>query len=204
MDAKIVCGFARLNDSAFQTKVEFIEESIVGNATYPTPIPDLATVQTKINTYSTKLKAAGEGGKTAVAEKDEARADLEATMVRLSKYCELTATTLAELISSGFDVSGPPQPVVLGAIENFQVKEGLNPGELRLSLRGVRGAKAYLFQFSTTDPATGNVAWTIRSTTTCKCTLTGLSGGQRYWVRVVVLGSYAQEVYSDVLSRIAQ
>lgn len=115
------------------------------------------------------------------------------------------ANDYAALVSSNFDISKKPEPPPpMPNPENFSLEAGRNPGELLAKLKSVRGAKAYMFQFTTTDPSLGNAVWTTRFSTGCKCTLSGLASGQRHWVRVVVLGSYAQEAYTDVLSRITQ
>lgn len=206
MNPRVTISFSRLNDPALQAKAEAIVAAMTDNANFPNPSPLPAEVRAAITAYSTALAAARNGSRTDIAIKDQKREELIEMLMQLGSYVNYTAgDDYAALVSSNFDLSknresAPPLPNP----ENFMLEEGLNPGEVLASVRGVRGAKAYLFQYTTTDPTQANAAWTIRTSTSRKCTLTGLQSGQRYWVRVVVLGSYAQETYSEVLSRIVQ
>lgn len=159
---------------------------------------------TKINVFGAKLSACRNGGKTAIAEKDVARADLEATMLRLLKNCELTAITLAGLINSGVDVAGPQQEI-WHPVNNFQVKESVNPR--RASLEPcVAFAAPRLTCFNTAPPARRREhclnqphhhSLQIHPYRTYQRSqaLSGACAGR---------GSYAQEAYSHVLIRIAQ
>lgn len=205
MNHKVLNTFPRLSDPALKAKADEIMVGLSGNPAYPSPIPDLATVQNFITGYGTALSNV-KNGSAAIAIKDQKREELIATLLKLGDYVTYQAgDDYAAMVSSNFDISKKPEPAPpIPAPENFSLETGRNPGELQASLRSVRGAKAYMFQYATTDPALSNAVWHTRFSNGCKCTLTGLASGQRYWVRVVVLGSYAQEVYSDVLSRIAQ
>ena len=79
---------------------------------------------------------------------------------------------------------------------------GEQPGELLVSVRTVKGAAAYLHQYST-DPLLAETSWKGMNSTASKCKLAGLTPGTTYYLRVAAIGAKDQVLYSDVASKMA-
>ena len=65
-----------------------------------------------------------------------------------------------------------------------------------------RGARSYVVQQSP-DPPT-NTSWTqITIVVKPQTTVTGLTGGQKYWFRVAAVGPKGQSAWSDPATKLA-
>ncbi|MBD0295032.1 MAG: hypothetical protein ICV84_07515 [Flavisolibacter sp.] len=63
MNLRITNGFDRLSDPRLLVRAQEIFNAMMNNPGFPTPVPALADVQTKIFEYSNAISAALEGGK---------------------------------------------------------------------------------------------------------------------------------------------
>lgn len=77
------------------------------------------------------------------------------------------------------------------------------PGEVTISVKQVRSAKAYLHQY-TTEPPTSDTVWITEGSVNPECTFRGLKSYTKYWFRIVALGKNEQKVYSPVDARVIQ
>jgi hypothetical protein len=203
--AKISTAFAKLSDAAFSSKGLTIYTSMLTNAYYPTPVPDMPTISAALQAYTNALVAAQTKERTAVQLKNQARAALTANLKLLGVYVTLTANgDAAKLASSGYDMakSRSPKPPITKP-ENLIVTMGKNSGELDVSVDRVANARSYAYQYNTSTP-TDDSAWETEISTSRKYTLTGLISGTKYTCRVGAVGSKNQTVYSDTVTRIVQ
>ena len=72
-----------------------------------------------------------------------------------------------------------------------------------LKFAKVPGSRSYVYQIAL-EPVTSDADWKNFAGTRRKYSFTGLVSGQRYFVRVLAIGSGNQAVYSAVVSRVAQ
>lgn len=201
---RIVTGFSSLTDANFQNKAEGIYDSMNGNTNFPSPVPDMATLQAAITAYNQALTAAQSRDKNDVAVKNEKRSELNDLLTSLAAYVNFAADgDRTILISSGFDLAKEGDTTPLQKPENIQVEDGVNTGELTVSVTAVKGAKSYVHQF-TQDPVTASSQWTHVNSTASRYTFKNLAGATRYWCRVAAIGAYDQMVISDSASRVAQ
>jgi len=106
-------------------------------------------------------------------------------------------------LSSGFDVEEIGNGGKLSASEvKLEVELG-EFGEATTRVKNVRGARAYVHQY-TTEPPTAGTLWISEGWAQSSYTFKKLSVDKRYWFRVVIIGSGTQRVYSPVVSRVIQ
>ena len=86
--------------------------------------------------------------------------------------------------------------------EGLVLKEGDNRGDLKLKLKKVKGARAYMYQIAA-SPLTAGSKWESSLSTVTSKTFTGLESGKEYNCRVAAVGKNEQVIYSDTVSRIA-
>ncbi|HUC80210.1 MAG TPA: hypothetical protein VMR70_04805 [Flavisolibacter sp.] len=133
-----------------------------------------------------------------------ARSNLVDKLHLLGNYVLFTAAgDKIKVMTSGFTISKVPQATLAISVpEGLALSNGANRGELLLRLRRVVGARAYMYQI-TPFPVTAESKWGSSLSTVCKMKFTGLQSGREYACRVAAIGVKQQEMYSDVVSRIA-
>ena len=90
----------------------------------------------------------------------------------------------------------------MAAIEKLEVELG-HPGQVTIRVKRIRGARAYLHQY-TTEPPTSETVWMNEGSIKPNFTFRTLKSGVKYWFRIVALGKADQTVYSPVETRIVQ
>ena len=204
MIAKITTGFQRLSDAKLLTKSLDIYASMNGNPFFITPTPAMADVNGSILAFQAALTSAAARERTQVILKNHARASLITMLKELANYVTFTANGAAGVLSSsGFDMRKVPEPVYVPKPSKILVQDGLNSGELTVSVSKPRGARSFVHQY-TPDPLTASSIWVSVPSTSKTCTFTGLEKAKNYWCRVGVVGSNGQLVYSDPVSRVVQ
>ncbi|MBD0367237.1 MAG: hypothetical protein ICV53_14185 [Flavisolibacter sp.] len=206
MNLRITNGFDRLSDPRLLVRAQEIFNAMMNNPDFPTPVPALADVQTKIFEYSNAISAALEGGKVQRLFRDQKRRELIDLLHALGKYVLFTANQNAVVAaSSGFTIAKEPQPAPpMGAPDNPSFSNGHNSGELIVSTNKVTGAKAFLFQY-TAEPKTDSSVWQIQLVSTRKAVLKNLPPGQRVWCKVTAVGANDQVITSEAaLSKVVQ
>lgn len=202
---RLLKNYARLSEQNLAFRAQMVIVNLTGNPSFPVTVPSLADFTVVKNTYTQALEDCADGDKTAIALKNQAKNVLLTWMDNLANNVQsLAQNDRAKMVSSGFEMasdgeSSPP----LSSPENFTVTEGLNKGELRLSIKGDSNAIAYVFEY-TEEPPTENSIWNSRPSSIREHTLTGLRSGTRIYVRAGKVGRKNQYVYSEVLSRIVQ
>jgi len=201
---KKVVVVLKLSRFSIPEKVEkgrFIVTSMTGNANFPTPSPDLATITTQVNELETASIAAAGGGVDETANMHAKEHVLDLSLKSLAAYVESIANSdpvnaEAIALSSGMDVkSGGTR-----SAQQFQVESTGNPGEVKLSTRSADRA-TFLFQVST-DPVNESSWTSIGQSTRAKMVKTGLVSGVRYYFRVAMIDKNGQNPWSDVKNTI--
>lgn len=203
---KINKSFSSLTEPELDLKAQTIVTAMTGNANFPPPVPQLQTMSAASTAYSAALIAAKNGGKSEVAFKNEKRIELEASLSNLADYVSLTSNgNVAIIASSSFSIAKERQPSPpLVKPEIIKVTDGVNAGELTVTISRVPAARLYTYQF-TKDPLTDNSEWTTSTISSLsKFTFQNLESSQKYWCRVLALGINEQVAYSDPVSRVAQ
>jgi hypothetical protein len=199
-------GFRRYTDAALLVEAQAILAALTGNAFFPTPTPTLPALESAIEAYMTALSAAQEGGKTDVATKNARKLELVDLLIQLGNYVMLTANgDEVMLVSSGIPVTKDRQPLPpLGTPEILKIENGINSGELLMTIAALPGARTYVYQYAL-DPLTDESSWVSNNSTLVKFSFSNLEAGKKYWFRVVAYGRNEQVVYSNpLLSKIVQ
>ena len=162
---------------------------------------DPAALQAAADAYTAALVKAGTGNRADVADKNAKREVLVNLLRSLCRYVNLIADgDAAMLLTSGFDVSKDPQPVVITKPEIVRLEHGVASGQLVMSVKAVKGAYSYLHEY-TTDVTLAPGSWVSTMSTSAKTTLSNLQPGTVYYCRVGAVGTNNQLLYSDTASR---
>ncbi len=179
---RITNGFDKLSDANLEARANNIVASMTGNASFATPSPTLAVVQTAIDNYSAALAKAQTGSSYDKAYKNQKKGDLIDLLHSLGNYVLFTANG-DELVakSSGYNIAKGPSPAPeVSAAVNQNLEDGANAGELKYSFDKVPGARSYMYQYAP-DPLTENSTWQSQPGTIRKIVFSGLDSGKKYF-----------------------
>jgi hypothetical protein len=203
MKKTILNKYKRERDGDLLTTGKRVVEKTKNNPTFPNPPAALAELEKLLPEYDTAVISARGREKEKIAIKKAKKAAVVALLSEVAAYINLTCNgDEALLLSSGFDISGPNGTSSLPGIQKLEVELG-PPGEVTISVKRVRGARAYMHQYTTEAP-TSETLWVNVGHTNPFNTFRGLKSYTKYWFRTVALGTNGQMVYSPFEARIVQ
>lgn len=105
MAIRVSYKFAKLSDTELDDFGGKIETNMTGNTAFPTPPADatLAMLNTATQDFTDKIQKASMGGPPDTAAKNASRQTLLGILRKLAGYVQITAKTMEELLSSGFE-----------------------------------------------------------------------------------------------------
>ena len=200
---KITNGFDRLPDALLLERSLFIHSQMSGNAFFPAPWPSLPELLLAVERFQQAVLAAANGDRLQVAHKRQKRLELVELLHLLGYYVLFASRGQAGVVlSSGFQLAKDPSALVLSKPGDLRVENSNQTGQLQVSVKKVKGAVAYLLQY-TTDPQLQEENWMSVATSAVKHTISGLQPGIKYFIRIGAVGTRQQVLYSDMVSRIA-
>lgn len=204
MKQTLSTDFVPYNDADFFVFASGVVFNMQNNPHFPGPVPPLDTISELVKEFDDSLTYAASKNKVDIIVKNKLRKQLEHQLGRLAFYVMYMADdNEAVLISSGYNLTKKPTGNQLGEAGVPVLKSGANSGEIVGMIRAVKGAKYYLFEITGGD-LTEQSIWETHSYSRRKYTFTNLTPGQKYWVRIAVLDTGKQKVYSHPVSLWAQ
>ena len=188
-----------VNDSG-----KVIQDMTKNIAVFPNPIPTVAELIQAKERYEVALYNAKGKDTVMVSIKNKERDVLRALLTRMAEY----VTSVAKgdrtiLLASGFSLARSKGEVkTLKPIEKLMV-DTETPEQAVLRVTRVKGAKAYVYQY-TTEAVPGENQWVSKTITEPLCVISGLKPGVKHSFRVIAIGPGDQSVYSPIVSRFIQ
>ena len=186
-----------------------VATALTNNPNFPTPDPpagDLLAFAAAAETAMLAKKAADDAAQTATINQRAAQIALTGALTSEGSYVQnKSGGDEVKIKSAGLSVRHDAAPIgLLPAPENLHASLGDMPGEIDLQWNRLKGATAFVPQF-TTDPMTSASVWTTcPPSTKSKCTVPNLVAGTRYWFRVAAVGAAGQGPWSDPATKMAQ
>jgi hypothetical protein len=206
---KVVNGFDKLSLPEFSQRLNAIIKSMNSN-------PNFTELQTAINALITEatnyqalaLKALGRD-KEAIIARDASRQKITNLLHNLGYSVSAIADGNIEVLaSSGFSYTQPKKPTPpLQKPGVPKLASGINGGEIdckAASQKGMRSVNYYITSDATALTAATSNGWQIISYNKTKYTFSDLTPGQRYYIKIGLIGVRGQEVTSEPISYIAQ
>lgn len=199
--SRIIYPFKQVRDSELAKTANRVLGSSKDNAFFP----DTTLVQElekRTIAFQVAMNDAADGGKTLIAIRKDCRRSLIEIMVQYAFYVsQICKGDRAMLLSSGFDLAKERgESRLMADIESMDVIN-LNPGEAKVVVKPVKGARAFIHQYTTEAPTEATV-WVSETTAHRKHTFTGLKPLVTHWFRVIAIGLNGQRIISDAISRV--
>lgn len=199
----VLKNYKRDRDSDLSTTAKRVIEKSKNNPKFPNLPEALAKLESKVVEYDKAVVNARGREKEMVAIKKALKLEIIALLTELDVYVTNTCNgDEAMLLSSGFAISGQVTAQPMPGIPKLEVELG-PPGEVTIRVKPVRGAKAYMHQYTSELP-TSETVWVNEGSTKEYCSFRGLKSYTKYWFRVLALGKNGQTEYSPVDSRVIQ
>ncbi len=203
---KAKLNFRGLSVRSKISKSRQVIDSVTGNPTFPSPHPPLADITALLNAIESKSNEADATDQLRKQQTTELGAledQLDAMMTQLASHIDSVAGgDEAKILSAGLDTRAAPTTTTEPppAPTSLHLTVGDRDGELDVTWDPVAGAKSYVIETSEDQPN----AWKHSGVATrSKFTLSGLSSGKRYCVRVSAINSIGQSGWSDPATKIA-
>jgi hypothetical protein len=147
--------------------------------------------------------------KAAVLARDNARKKITAMLHSLGLSVTAIANGDTEMLdSSGYPYTQPKRPTPpMSKPASPKLATGVNSGQIdckAISQAGLRSVNYYITSDAALGASEGTSGWNVFSFNKTKFTFTNLIPGQRYYIRIGLVGVRGQEVLSEVVSFIAQ
>ena len=196
---KILVNFSQFTIAKLISKAQTVIASLTGNPDITTPQPTPAQLQTGLTELITAKDAAETGGKQAREIREQKRVAMVSLLKQEAAYVSMIANgDVAIMLGAGFDVSKIPSPIgPLPKPEKFVVCSP-QKGWLQLSLKRIKGAGNYQFEYK----KVGDAEWTIVCSQKAKMIITGLDSASQYIGRVLPIGASTDRTYSDEITAV--
>lgn len=182
--------------------------ALTGNPNFPAPQPTLAQLSAAadaLEAAAADAQAARAEAKTATSRQEQKEDTLDLLVTQLAAHVEsVSGDDETKILSAGMDVraTGSPGSDTPSLPKGVALSEGDHAGELDAGWDSVTGARSYVVQMSV-DPPTPTSWQPGPVVTRSHATLSGLTSGTRYWVRVAAVNANGQSGWSDPATKIA-
>ena len=164
-----------------------VATSLTGNANFTTPPVTPAALTAQANGFNIAVSVCVDGTQADTLTKTTLRAALIATLDQMANYVEFTANNDPQkIVSSGFSLASTTRTSLAPGVTSIKSITNVAPGKLGLELEVADNGWAYVVEY-TAQP--GGAVKTATFTNPHDVTLTGLTSGSMYSIRVQVMGS---------------
>jgi len=220
---KVSLKLGELTPSEKVSKWGTIKTDMTGNSNFITVNPSLAIVDAQVVILGTDISAAATGDHSKVAAMNAQVEKVDNLLNQLGNYVEQTANNaaltggdpVAIVRSAGMDVAAPhtksPVPNAPTGLKGASTVEGA----IELSWIKVKYARAFIIEISSDLSATGGATGTVTTSSSTarvyidwdivdvchkpKITLSGLTSGTKYAVRIIASGTAGKSAASSVV-----
>jgi hypothetical protein len=204
---KPILGFVKVAPTEVLARANAVYAGIKENPTdFPAPTIDLAAFKGEIESLSSKITAALDGGRKSIAERNH-QAQVVIRMLRqLGHYVEATCKDdMTIFLKSGFEAASASK-TTSQALSQFirQIRHGDNTGQVRVTIAADAGAFSYELRWAALGAGGAPGAWAAQpvSKTRPAALVAGLTPGVTYAFQVRSLGDSGYSDWSDSVTRI--
>jgi hypothetical protein len=187
-----------VSDEQLIALTQAIISGLTGNASFPSPTPDLTAITAALADFSDAMAEAANGGVHLTAAKNAKRAVLASLLRQLAGYINVQCDgDIEKLRSTQFPIQKPTRSR-LGAVSTPAapvLKQGAKSGVLAAKSSPVEGASVYNWRIALASAPTQFVQ--TAQTTAARTTFAELTPGQVYNVQLNAVGASGTSDWSD-------
>jgi hypothetical protein len=203
MEDVILSSYKYLRDGDTVLTGYRVVEKMEDSPNFSDAPPALAATKKLLPEVLTAVNNAKGRDVEAVQLKNNLKEELVGLLTELAAYVTLKCKgDRLMLLSSGFPISGASSTQLDQVIQELEV-EIKTPGVATTKVNRLRGARAYLHQYTTEEP-TAETVWHIEAGKHPHYTFNGLKSMEKYWFRVVAVSRDGQNITSPLVWRVIQ
>lgn len=206
---RVTNGFPQMSIPKFNHQLSVIITGMTNNANFNSLQGAVAALKAEADIYFALATKAAKRDQDVILARDASREKVTNMLHNLGMDVSAIAKGDVNILSSsGFPFTQPRQPsppMVKPAPPTVSL--GVNNGEIdcRTSTQpGMKSVNYYITSDATALAADSTKAWDVTSYNKTKFTFSSLTPGQRYFIKIGLVGVKGQEVISDPVSYIAQ
>jgi hypothetical protein len=198
---KAVLGFQKSLDPDLLKQLNTVHGALDGNKAFSTPPIDMATFKSGIDTFTTLVTDAEDGGKKAIAAKKKQRAVMVKMLVQLGHYVEGACNDDPQIFgTSGFAAVSttrtPSQPLPPAQFE--WIDRGPGSGQVVLKPKKLPKAVSYDVRYAVVGNSGTLGPWTSTGLPgSKKAIITNLTPATNYAFQIRALGQLGYTDWSD-------
>lgn len=174
---------------------------LTDNDNFPGVEPMLPPIRETAEQFQNAITEASLGDTLKIIIKNDIKEKLIPLLRELGEWVEKKAAgDDAALASSGFLRAKPRSEIALKDPSEFCVLPGKKNGQIIMQVKRVKGAKAYMYQY-TRDPLTDESQWETISSTQRKLVISDLPLGVKFLFRMAAIGPRNQIAYTEIMFR---
>jgi hypothetical protein len=203
MEDVILTSYKYLSDGDTVLTGYRVVEKMEDNPNFSDAPPALAETKKLLPEVLTAVNNAKGRDVEAVQLKNNLKAELVGLLTGLADYVTLKCKgDRLMLLSSGFPISGASSTQLEQKIQELEVAIGA-PGVATTKVSRLRGARAYLHQYTTEEP-TAETVWNNEAGKRPSYTFSGLKSMEKHWFRVVAVAADGENIISPIVWRVIQ
>ena len=197
-------NFTSMADGDVVARGTAVQTEMTGNANYANPPVDLTVFKTAIDLFNSLIAEALDGSKKVTAQKNKQRQVVIKDLRLLGRYVEVTSNGDPSIFqTSGFQAASTTKTTTQPLSETIRkIEHGANSGQIKVSIRAVRGATSY--ELRNAQAVSGGAApvWTSQTLPGVRTPvlLTGLAPATTYQFEARALLKTGYTDWSDAVT----
>jgi hypothetical protein len=201
MNRKLALNFRKYNDSELEEVAFFICNRLRTNEEWTDILMLLPPIEETLKQFQHYRHESWTGDTNMILIKNDFKEKLILLLRELGETVQLKANGDEWLIiTSGYKAVKPPKKTNLEKPDEFKVLPGKQNGQIILQAKRVKGAKAYLFQY-TRGPVNNETRWETITSTQRKIVISNLPLGIQFFFQMAAIGARNQIAYTNVVPR---
>jgi hypothetical protein len=201
---KPIENFTRVTDGDVAARATAVQTAMTGNATFANPPVDLTLFKTAIDLFNALIAEALDRSKKVIAQKNKQRQTVIKDLRLLGRYVEVTSNGDPSIFqTSGFQAASTTKTTTEPLSETIRkIEHGANSGQIKVSLRFVRGATSYELRYAQAGRGGAAPVWTSQTLPGVRTPvlLTGLTPATTYQFQARALLKTGYTDWSDPVS----
>ena len=155
-------NFTRMTDGDVVARATAVQTAMTSNANFANPPVDLTVFKTAIDLFNALIAEALDRSKKVIAQKSKQRQTVIKDLRLLGRYVEVTSNGDPSIFqTSGFQAASTTKTATPPLSETIRkIEHGANSGQIKVSIRAVRGASSYDLRYAQAVSGGAAPVWT--------------------------------------------
>jgi hypothetical protein len=147
---KPIENYNGVSDGDVVARANAVQTALTANANFANPPVDLTVFKTSIDLFNALIAEALDGSKKVIAQKNKQRQAVIKDLRLLGRYVEVTSNGDPSIFqTAGFQAASTTKSTTAPLSETIRkIEHGANSGQIKVSIRVVRGASSYELRYA--------------------------------------------------------